>query len=356
MKWIKEISGKLMDVESKTVFASRVLYSITGDNTYLLNLGKRFKKSVTSSDKWKKFSNRLALAEKEYGVVLYSAGAFGRKMLDLTREIRWRCVIDQNPKCNELRGIPVESCETYFKNMRDEYIVIPSMFYFDDMRNFLLRHGVDVGRIIDGTVLYELTEGLQYFDLKELSHCDGQEVFADVGCCDGMSSVQFMKWCGGDGYCYCFEPDRYNIERVQKNMKNKNIPSDTYCLIPKGAWNEETRLLFVADGNGASHVSGVYGEDGSENMEGIQVTTIDKVIGDKPLTFIKMDIEGSELNALRGAEQTIRKQKPKLAICVYHKSDDIREIPEYILSIRSDYKFYLRHYSFEASETVLYAV
>ena len=69
-----------------------------------------------------------------------------------------------------------------------------------------------------------------------------------------------------------------------------------------------------------------------------------------------MDIEGAELEALKGAEETIKRYRPKLAICVYHKPEDIVEIPKYILNINPDYKLYLRHYSDNAGETVLYAI
>ncbi len=74
------------------------------------------------------------------------------------------------------------------------------------------------------------------------------------------------------------------------------------------------------------------------------------------VTFIKLDVEGAELEALKGARDTIIREHPKLAICVYHKKEDIWEIPEYILSLSKEYRLYIRHYHWNPSETVLYAV
>ena len=69
-----------------------------------------------------------------------------------------------------------------------------------------------------------------------------------------------------------------------------------------------------------------------------------------------MDIEGAEYKALLGAEKTIKKYKPKLAICIYHKPEDVWEIPWLIHQFNPNYKFYLRHYSLTSPETVLYAI
>lgn len=88
----------------------------------------------------------------------------------------------------------------------------------------------------------------------------------------------------------------------------------------------------------------------------VQTTTIDEISDNKPISFIKMDIEGAELEALKGAAQTIQRNKPKLAICVYHKPEDILDIPGYILELNADYRLYLRHYSYTPTETVLYAI
>ena len=87
----------------------------------------------------------------------------------------------------------------------------------------------------------------------------------------------------------------------------------------------------------------------------LEVVALDDVIDDS-VTFIKMDIEGSELKALEGAKGLIKKYKPKLAISVYHKPEDIVELPLYIKTLIPEYKLYLRHYSNFYRETILYAI
>jgi hypothetical protein len=69
-----------------------------------------------------------------------------------------------------------------------------------------------------------------------------------------------------------------------------------------------------------------------------------------------MDVEGSEMEALSGAIETIKKHKPKLAVAVYHRREDIIEIPKFIQSIREDYKFYLRIHREVADDVILYAI
>ena len=81
---------------------------------------------------------------------------------------------------------------------------------------------------------------------------------------------------------------------------------------------------------------------------------MDDVVDEK-VTFIKMDIEGAEYEALLGAKETIQKNKPKLAISIYHKPEDIISIPKLIKSMVPNYRLYIRHYSNADNETVLYA-
>ena len=91
-------------------------------------------------------------------------------------------------------------------------------------------------------------------------------------------------------------------------------------------------------------------------LDEICTESIDNILQNEKATFIKMDVEGAELESLKGAEKTIKKYKPKLAIAIYHKEDDILSIPQFILECRDDYKFYIRHYTSCNFETVLYAL
>lgn len=86
-----------------------------------------------------------------------------------------------------------------------------------------------------------------------------------------------------------------------------------------------------------------------------EIARIDDEVQDEKVTFIKMDIEGAELDALKGAKDTILRDKPKLAICIYHKKSDLYELPGYILSLVPEYKLCVRHYTSISWETVLYA-
>lgn len=115
-----------------------------------------------------------------------------------------------------------------------------------------------------------------------------------------------------------------------------------------GLWKEKDKLHFNSM------------DDGSRiQNEGdliIQTISLDEFFEEiEPPTFIKMDIEGAELMALRGGASILRRYHPKLAISVYHKTEDIFKIPEYLLSLYPDYKFDFRHYTGIYGDTVLYA-
>ena len=97
----------------------------------------------------------------------------------------------------------------------------------------------------------------------------------------------------------------------------------------------------------------IFAADGEIEMP---VTTIDDVLGDRRLTYVKMNIEGAEIDALRGGRNAIRKWRPRLAISVYHRASDLWRIPQQVLELNPDYELYLRQHDGGIIETVLYAL
>ncbi len=140
-----------------------------------------------------------------------------------------------------------------------------------------------------------------------------------------------------------FEPDEDLLEQA-KDISN----DDRIFYINKGLYSVNKTLSFNKS----------IGDGGSITLDGdkqIEVTSIDGFFKNK-VSFIKMDIEGCELDALTGAKETIIKYSPTMAICVYHKASDYLDIFNYIQALNKEYKFFLRHYSNYYTETVLYAV
>lgn len=89
----------------------------------------------------------------------------------------------------------------------------------------------------------------------------------------------------------------------------------------------------------------------------VDVAAIDDIVDpEDKITFIKMDVEGAELESLKGAKRTIQRDYPKLAICIYHKPEDMVTIPTYIKKLVPEYKLYIRHHTYHTEETVLYAI
>lgn len=198
-----------------------------------------------------------------------------------------------------------------------------------------------------GEAVLQSEEGLQYFDLEELrERTEEKEVFIDGGCYDGQTAVRFAQWAAGARKAvYAFEPDGQNTGRCREALRSL---AGTEChLSQKGLWRCPGRLGFSAEGFGAKLC------DTGDSL--VEVDALDNLVKEK-VTFIKLDIEGAEKEALEGAAGIIRRDKPRLAVCVYHKPEDILAIPGTILGIREDYRFYLRQYSIGFAETVLYAL
>lgn len=185
----------------------------------------------------------------------------------------------------------------------------------------------------------------QYFP-EDIIHLSNQEVFIDCGAYIGDTLEIFKSKVENYERYYALEPDCRRFSKL-----NLQINSEKIVHIPLGAWEKKDRLNFSTD-NECGEIDNTTDKDNY-----IEVDAIDHLIPkDKKVSFIKMDIEGAELKALYGAREIIMRDRPKLAICVYHKREDLITIPQYIKGIVPAYKFYLRAHFPYASEVVLYGI
>ena len=182
------------------------------------------------------------------------------------------------------------------------------------------------------------------------------DIVLDCGAFIGNTALFFANEIGPNGKVYCFEFVKDNIDIFKKNISlNPNL-KNRIVLIEKPVWeNPDTQLYYNINGC-ASKVGYVYF---SKIDNRIITTSVDQMVLNhklKRIDFIKMHIEGSELQALKGASETLKKFKPKLAITIYHNQKDFKIIAEFIKSISAEYQLYLDHYSMNHEDTVLYAI
>lgn len=189
------------------------------------------------------------------------------------------------------------------------------------------------------------SSGSEYFN-NDIFKIDDKEVFVDGGGFDGDTIEEFIQFTKGKyKRIYSFEPQKNKAEIIKDKLWRYG---EKVVLFEKGLYDCATELYFD-DGNDA--LSGRIEKVNTNNM--IKTIDIDSAINEE-VSFIKMDIEGAELKALQGAAETIKRYKPKLAICIYHKPEDIWEIPRYIDSLVPEYKFFVRHFGWRYTSTVLY--
>lgn len=342
-KEINNIYLALSDEQSKMIFEKRVKYSETQDMKYLDDLIVREILRYKDKDPvWK-----LLEIIKDRTVWVFGAGFAGRSIVHALQLFGKNVagVLDNN--CNmwgsDIFGAAVFNPEKF--NSFNDLVVIGTNKFRGEIREQLRSIGVPEENIYEADDTWWLGPYVQYFD-KDIIKPKSNGIFVDGGSLDGGDCMEYTKYFGNDyNALYAFEPDPLNQE--QMGMIAKTLHD--FHFYKAGLWSKRTELRFSSERLGCSSMS-----ENGDIM--VNVDSIDNVLANLPVTYIKLDIEGSELEALHGAEKTIYKNKPVLAICVYHKPEDIIEIPNYILSLHLGYKLYLRHYSYLDTETVLYAV
>ena len=173
----------------------------------------------------------------------------------------------------------------------------------------------------------------------------------------GETAISFAADVGNNGAVYSFEFIRSNIEVFKKNLQlQENDLQKRIHLEEKPLWSQEGEVLYFKDNGPGSKVSFQAGNGFDQKVRTESIDHFVKRQGLLKVDFIKMDIEGAELSALKGAIKTLKKFRPKLAISVYHNAGrDILEIPQWLENLQLDYQFHLGHYTIHSEETILYA-
>jgi FkbM family methyltransferase len=175
----------------------------------------------------------------------------------------------------------------------------------------------------------------------------------DAGGAWGDTALYFAETVGEQGKVYTFEFEPDNVDVLQRNLAMNPKLSQRVEIISKALWNTSgEEIEFSLNGPATSL------QNNGQGSARILTLSIDDFVKEKNLPrvdFIKMDIEGSELKALQGAERTLREFRPALAISIYHRDEDFITIPGYLHNLNLGYKFYLDHFTIYRGETILFA-
>jgi FkbM family methyltransferase len=204
-----------------------------------------------------------------------------------------------------------------------------------------------LARIVDFRLSYDLdcmrpfsdTQARQYFE--PFIAYGGDEIFADIGAFDGITSQAFAQRCPNYKAIYVFEPNARNLE-----VAAARIGDDPRVHFIPAALGERAGTARFDYSGSSSRIT-------DQGAVEVRIEPLD-AFAEVPFTFLKMDVEGAEALVIAGARAVIETHHPKIAVSVYHRPGDLVDIPRQVLEIRPDYDIALRHYTEGFTETVMY--
>ncbi|NDO51187.1 FkbM family methyltransferase [Lachnospiraceae bacterium MD335] len=357
MKNTDKILSYLEDEQSKFIYQKRVEYNETGNFDAIKAIVARYLPEFRNKPYYPGMEAELPKRlEDKRNIVIFGSGMNGKGIARSlkTRGIMPVCYADnaRDKWGTWVEGLEVRNpLEIDFKEV-DAVVVTPfKNEIVEAMHKQLLELGVKEEILLNyKDFSAAVLEHKLYFELDLMQFCEN-EVFVDAGALNLETSLRFMEECKKSHVqhyqIHAFEPDCISYDKC-KNMLT-NMTNVDIQLYNAGLWSEDTTLYFAETGNAASRIST------EQTGTSIKAVALDNCISDL-VTFIKMDIEGAELEALKGSKEILKSYRPKLAISLYHKKEDLVELPAYIKELVPEYKLYVRHYSNASIETVLYAV
>ena len=364
MQWEKTVENlgkfmkKIQDEESRELFDLRLQYLIKrNQEEFYAGLDKIFTNSREENYScWRlnQYEQRN-VQNKGKSIVIFGAGANGRltcrAMKYINRKVE--CFADNNSQLWETKweGIKICNPTDLYGKYKDSIIVIALSRHYHQAAVYqqLIREGFRESDILIPQEGYLYCDrAIQYFDIEEVYPKSEDEVFIDAGCYNGQTSLNYGKLCDGKVKIVAFEPEHSNYLECDRRLKRSGYE---YELYECATWSEETSLNFFS-AEGETYASSIR-KNGNNS---VKADSIDHILKGRKATYIKYDVEGSELEALEGSIETIQKYRPKLAISLYHKPEDVIEIPDFLENLNMDYRYYIRQYQTRMQETTLYAI
>jgi FkbM family methyltransferase len=357
---LQEFYSRLADAESRYIFENRVKYLFTGDISVLYDMTLNANKLFHPVKLIYNVENLFKQNDKAIDIIIYGAGKMAGDCLNKLAGMNVLAFCDRDYQswgAEGHLGLPVISPRELVIKYNNCNVVVSNSLYDKEICDFLISTGRSENSIFLMDGQYSSSNYLHkgsYFQ-QEFFKPQNEEIYVDAGCYDGDTIKDFVGFCEGNyKKIFGFEPHPVNFQNATENIKAWGFSNVE--IIQKGVWSTDDEFSFSLDCKPCA--AGITAHGNAI----IQTTTIDKIIGDEPVTFIKLDVEGVELEALRGAVNSIKKHKPKLAVCLYHKPEDILEIPEFLYGLVPEYNFYIRHHNYISPsmninlDTVLYAV
>lgn len=355
-----KLYGLLQDDLSRKLFWERLRCDIhpTLDNTFQI-VRTAVGEARKSDTYWENIFHEVSGSNKK--LILYGPGELGKgmcqKILESGNDFYGFCGRNFKKHTDGVLGKPVVSPQYLMDHADECYVMISTMNFYGNVFEDLKQLGFPESHIFLFTERVGDVDDLrqrQYFDFPQFYKRG--TAFVDAGCFDCSDSLKFAAWCDGSySKIYAFEPDIANFGTCKRIAEEQGLRNTE--IIHAAVGKETGTARFVSQCGTASHLAtDSLGTMPQETIETVQIAALDEMIDSAVrVGFIKMDIEGAEYDALLGAKSILLRDKPLLAICIYHKRGDMLAIMDLLHTLIPEYSFWIRHYSTVSTETVLYA-
>ena len=206
-----------------------------------------------------------------------------------------------------------------------------------------------------GVIIDFVIKQYEFKNKNRVIKAEPGDIVIDAGGCWGDTALYFANEVGDSGKVYSFEFIPNNLHLFEKNVALNTALKDRIEIVKRPVWKDSSTKIYFKDRGPGSNVSLEPFEDKDGDCVTLCIDDLVSQNGMRKLDFIKMDIEGAETNALKGAENTIRKFRPKLAIALYHSFEDFERIPKLIKEMVPEYRFFFSHCTIYGEESMLFA-